>query len=266
MNASAWYRRAIERGHYRLSESQGAEILDSGRIAVVHEKDSDRYFEVPTSRLPDTLEWRSYSPRVSHRAAVAYTAVLSCLAAVAIVVFVRQNDLAVRELDGLGIAVVVGYGLIQIGLHESAHLVALHVFGRRAERIGFKMNFYVFPAFYVRMNQAHLLSRGERLVVHSAGLLVNCFLVGTVGVVSWVCDWPLLATANWIFCAGLMSNLTPLLNADGYKVILTLSNELEARKIRNKSRLILSLRIISLGVVMWYLWTLWQTVADLELF
>jgi putative peptide zinc metalloprotease protein len=149
---------------------------------------------------------------------------------------------------------------VQVFLHECGHIAALHYFGKKPDKMGFRMNFYVFPAFYVRMNQAHLLTRGERAIVHSSGLFANCMIVIIVAVITRIIDYPQLFMANWIFTGGLIANMTPLLNADGYKLLVTLLGLNEAKHINRKHPVILTLRLLSIFVILWYFWTIWLTL------
>ena len=84
---------------------------------------------------------------------------------------------------------LVAYSLGQLAVHELAHVWALRFFGKRPDRFGFKLNYWVFPAFYVRMNDTHLLTQQEKIVVHSAGLFVNgvcgVLMIGMVGILNW---------------------------------------------------------------------------------
>jgi putative peptide zinc metalloprotease protein len=255
--------RAARAGAYRRISTPELEALDDGVHTIVHDKTQGKYFSVPGSHVAALTGWNRYVPRISYRLSVVYCCSLALVAAGVSAVFFTQNELRIADLQPSAVWFVVGYTLVQVVIHECAHLAALKFFGRKADKVGFKMNFYVFPAFYVRMNQAHLLARGERVVVHSAGLFVNGVLVLIVSLVAFLIHSDLLRVANWVFCAGLMSNLTPLLNADGYKVLLTLLNDLEPKAYSKKSKIILALRLASLVVVVWYLCTLWQTVLPL---
>ena len=88
------------------------------------------------------------------------------------------SDVASERLNGGGGLVLAATLVVSnLLIHEAGHVLALRWCGRRPDKVGFKMNYWVMPAFFVRMNQVSLLPRRERLLCHSAGLFANLIAV-----------------------------------------------------------------------------------------
>lgn len=64
------------------------------------------------------------------------------------------------------------YLLVFIVFHELGHIVCFKYFGKKIDSVGFKFN-YIFPSFFVRMNDTYLLSKKEKIIVHLGGLLFS---------------------------------------------------------------------------------------------
>ena len=163
--------------HYRWLQDETTEVLDDGVTAIVHDKVSDKYYATHSADVPDLTGWVPYSSRISLAAERLFIAAILAFCVGVLVYYFVGNDLDLTVLRAGGWAVLLGYTIFQVCLHECAHLAVLRLFGKKLDKCGFRMNFGIFPAFYVRMNQAHLLPRGERAIVHSAGLAVNSAVV-----------------------------------------------------------------------------------------
>ena len=48
----------------------------------------------------------------------------------------------------------------------------MRFFGRKSGKIKFKFN-YLFPSAFVNINEAYLLTKAEKIMVHTAGIFVN---------------------------------------------------------------------------------------------
>lgn len=64
------------------------------------------------------------------------------------------------------------YLFLFIIFHELGHLYMLHIMGRKPNKIGFKFN-YIFPAFYVQINEILMLDKIQKLYIHSGGLMTS---------------------------------------------------------------------------------------------
>lgn len=142
------------------------------------------------------------------------------------------------------------YLAVSIGLHEGSHVLALHSFGRAIDRIGFTLNHRVFPAFYVRMNQSLLLGRQEQVCVHAAGLLVNLAVNAVVLAFSrWVEHSPALDLAAGVVFIAAAWNVVPVLNSDGYRILLSLTGTDAARELRANPPWLVTLKVVSVVLV-----------------
>lgn len=114
---------------------------------------------------------------VGKRGYIAYLAVSTIVVISSIMVGVRgATMLDIGQITLGALFLLMGYSTVQILLHEFAHYSVFRMMGRRPDKVGFKLNYYVFPAFYVRMNDCHLLARRDRYVVHAAGVFINAIV------------------------------------------------------------------------------------------
>lgn len=225
------------------------ELYRSGPRTVVKRRATGRFFEVESEQLPD-LDWAPARPRTPTALfALHLTLLVSGVVGGAVLAGVVSGPAASVESHAAARWwVVAGYIAVQTVVHEGAHLVALHSMGRRADKVGFKLNFWVFPAFYVRMNDVLLLPRRDRVVVHSAGLLVN----GTINlaVIASCANGraPAVAFATLVFTPGLVANSLPLLRSDGHKTLLAALDINERRRVRDNPPLVRVLHAASWAV------------------
>lgn len=161
------------------------------------------------------------------------------------------SDVASERLNGGGGLVLAATLVVSnLLIHEAGHVLALRWCGRRPDKVGFKMNYWVMPAFFVRINQVSLLPRRERLLCHSAGLFANLIAVNLVVLCQEVLglgEEGRYGTALvMIFVA---TNLLPLWNADGQRTLLACFDLEEVEGWSDAPKPILVLRIVSLGVL-----------------
>ncbi len=222
------------------------ELLSVGGRTVVKDRAKGRVLEVATDDLPQDLAWEPAHPHFSRTFVRVYTSVLlvswlGCVALVAPAVRAAEPSQN-RVLRWVLVAVFIA---VQTVLHECGHLLALRATGRRADKVGFKLNFGVFPAFYVRMNDTHLLLRTDKLVVHTAGLAVNSVLNLVVIAALLAGHVAPMALAVALFTPGLVANSLPLLRSDGHKTLLALLGVNERRRFRDNPPLVQWLHIAS---------------------
>ena len=151
------------------------------------------------------------------------------------------------------------YLLINIFIHEIGHIKSMHLFEKRYNKIGFKMNYYVFPSIFVQINDIYLLTKREKIIVHCSGLLLNLFIIDTIQIVNiFFWDNYILSYSFLFFSYALFWNIVPVLNSDGYKILLVLLNmdELEIAK-RNhwfiKITQIIGLILAIRAILLWFI-------------
>lgn len=215
------------------------EMLRTGPRTVVRDRSSGRVFEVDSAAVPADLEWQTAGPRCS-------STLLRWLVALLLVGLVGGISLVGPLAADVALAastasqwwLVVVYVVVQTALHETCHVVALRINGRRPDKVGVKLNFAVFPAVYVRMNDVHLLHRNDKIVVHTAGLLVNG-IVNLILLLACLAGFvPELALAVVLYTPGLLANSLPLLRSDGHKTLLAALGINERRRMRDNVPLV----------------------------
>ncbi|MCI2928410.1 peptidase [Staphylococcus hominis] len=146
------------------------------------------------------------------------------------------------------IIILVLYFLFNIFMHELGHIYSLKFFGRQFNKVGFKLNFYVFPSFYVQMNEIYMLSKKDKIIVHSFGLFINFLFINSIQLFNVVTiDNYGLTLAYLFFSSTMIWNLIPILNSDGYKIMLTALSLDEFEKIMRNHWLVIIFQFV--GVV-----------------
>lgn len=202
----------------------------SGGSTVVFDRLAGKYFRAPVEVLPSSVREAARSERslVPPWCAWAIVATLPALVLANFLLLPRTS----HPTHALGTTLAVLYLAASVVVHEFAHFIALRAFGRRPDGFGFKLNHYVFPAFYVRMNQSLLLSRPEQVVVHASGVAVNLVTNAVVLAVNAVTvrSAALDVAAQLTFIA-VVWNVVPMLNSDGYRVMLALTRTDATRRL-----------------------------------
>jgi len=207
------------------------EVVITDNIAVVHDKTEDKYFQMDRTKLPDRI-LNEALPTVSQVAAP-FTFGFLWIGVALLVLNVGYSLISSPEPTAMFFVWFVPYILISVIIHERAHLVALRIFGRKHDKVGFKMHYIILPAFFVQMNQSVLLARNEKIVVHAAGIWVNLFVIGCLIMLNAILiGSDDLGVALTFAVVTLSYNAVPVLNSDGYRVLLALAdvNELKERK------------------------------------
>ena len=145
------------------------------------------------------------------------------------------NLLRANDSFGLGILVLVLANFFVLFWHESGHALTCKHFGRRVRKAGM-MFYFGMPAFFVDVSDMWMAPRGPRIVVSLAGPFVNIILGGVLAMI--VAVLPLSTVTQMLFQAafvaylGALLNLIPLLELDGYYVLV---DWLEMPKLRQRS-------------------------------
>lgn len=217
---------------YQKFEDDKCEILKYDGTAVIKDKSINKYYETTEIRQFESLNWMDYSPKISSSfVRIILLSTLIGILANCIGLFSFKIPYSISYATFFVLSIV--YTVIQVAIHESAHVICLRIVGRKPDNIGIKMN-YIFPSFYIRMNDLHMLTREEKVFVHIAGIFVNVFINIGFLLVSYILRIGALFTISQFFVIGIIMNATPVLNSDGYKVLLALFSYNEKRdKINN---------------------------------
>lgn len=110
-------------------------------------------------------------------------------------------------------------------IHEAGHAFTAKAFGREVPRAG--VGWYWFgPMAFVDTSDMWLADRWPRVAVSLAGPYANLVLGSLAALVAWLVPSILVAAALWQFAlasyVSVLSNLNPLLEFDGYYVLMDL--------------------------------------------
>ena len=133
------------------------------------------------------------------------------------------TPLVVARQVGLGAVVFVLGRLLLVVCHELAHGLCAESFGRPVTRAGLKIAI-VFPYVFVDTTDAWFEPRRRRIAISLAGPLSDLTLGGGFAIACWLCDAGALRDILFQLAfggyVGALFNLNPLLERDGYHVLV----------------------------------------------
>lgn len=154
--------------HYHVYNDDYYEVAINSKNAVIHDKLSNKYYGTRSTSVPAEIA------RLSQEHSSVFSVRTSLFGAASIVVLLITNMIISMRSSTVVtphfFLWFVPYMIFSVTLHEGAHVVALRICGRKPDKIGLKMNYLIFPAFYVRMNQVLLLPVSDKVLVHIAGI------------------------------------------------------------------------------------------------
>jgi putative peptide zinc metalloprotease protein len=149
----------------------------------------------------------------------------------------------VADKVGLGgLAFLIGRVLV-VGVHELAHALTMASFGRRVNKAGVKLIF-VFPFAFVDTSEAWFEPRRRRIAIAAAGPIADLSMGGIFALVAVALNagtlrdvFFQLALAGFV---GAFFNLNPLLDRDGYHILV---DALREPGLRRRAREVLMRRL-----------------------
>jgi CRP-like cAMP-binding protein len=154
---------------------------------------------------------------------------LALLSAVGLVGFVATFGKAAAALHGPGgvrlLWLMIPAQLLNILVHEAGHGFTVKAFGREAPTAG--IGWYWFgPIAFVDTTDMWLTARWPRIAVSLAGSYANLVTGGIAGMIAWLSTDPSVVAFCWEFALlsyiGVLINLNPLMEFDGYYVVADL--------------------------------------------
>ena len=131
--------------------------------------------------------------------------------------------LSANGSHGIGLAALWLAVLAVIFCHECGHGLTCKANGRTVRKAGF-MFYLGMPTFFVDASDMWLAGRRARIAVSAAGPIVNCVLGGGLAIVVLLLPVSLpaqvLHQVAWVAFLGALLNLNPLLELDGYYVLM----------------------------------------------
>jgi putative peptide zinc metalloprotease protein len=119
-----------------------------------------------------------------------------------------------------------------VALHELGHALTLCTFGRRARSVGLKL-MLGFPYAFVDTSEAWFEPRRRRLAVSAAGPITDGLLAGLLSLLAYVSHGASRDIAFQLALGaytGMLLNLNPLLERDGYHMLADLLDEPNLRQ------------------------------------
>jgi putative peptide zinc metalloprotease protein len=192
-----------------------------------------------------------------------------------------------------GILALTVLQVASISVHEAGHALAIRHYGRHVRRLGV-MIYYLIPCAYVDATDMAMASRGQRIVVALAGPIGGA-TVGAICAFIAALDGGIVGAIAFqgasLFSFQLVLNLLPILEFDGYHVLVDLldapflrqrsmafARTAMIRKLRRRERwspneiglgLFGGIAIVSSVLILVFSLTLWQSrvaIAAKELF
>jgi putative peptide zinc metalloprotease protein len=217
----------------------------------------------PLERLFKPREWAFSNPDRIFQAAYRWggwlffsapgLVLLTAIAAIGLVAFLRLTltghvtPFVVADHLGWGAAVFLAGRLAAVSLHEVGHGLAVASFGRRVRRAGVKL-ILIFPFAFVDTSDAWFEPRRRRIAVSAAGPATDLIVAGAAAIYTTLAHGTGADIAFQIalgaYIGGLF-NLNPLLDRDGYHILVDL---LRQPGLRARSRQRLQLRLAGRSV------------------
>ncbi|MCY9424723.1 peptidase [Bacillus spizizenii] len=243
-------------------EDEEYEVIVQNNV-FIKDKKSGEYYKNNLNSLTDEqlLHFEIYKEKVSPSffyLFLFFTATMFLLNYIHLIKL--QNELTTVIFGWEMWIIIASYFIMNIVLHEMGHIYSLKFFGKNFDKFGFKLNFYVFPAFYVQLNETYMLSRNEKIIVHLFGLFINYFIINILEIINlFTISSEPLTMAFMLFSSTLLWNLVPILNSDGYKILLAFLSLDEYSRFKTNHWLVLTIQIIGVGlavnsVVHWILY------------
>lgn len=212
----------MKKTRYLSYEDNNVEILiDPNEHVFIKDKLNKNYFTLDNlNNKFNKIEWHIRKSKISSFSLYIYISIFIVILAINIMAIFNIN-IKNRSYNTLICINICIYSIINILAHECAHVLSLKHIGRDFGKIGFKFN-YIFPSFYVNMNEVYMLTRKEKIIVHSAGLFINSAINIFILLLYYFTKSYIYIQLFYIISVGIFYNAIPLLNSDGYKIITSI--------------------------------------------
>jgi len=199
----------------------------AGKLHLLSETLLRREFSIKNIDAAVTRVFRCVRVFYSRSALLLYAAlaVIGTVCFAALLGGGRYSILETRDSYALGVAVYLAIDVLVILLHEGSHAFAVKAFGRDVVRGGFMM-YLGMPAFFVDTSDIWLEGRAKRIAVSAAGPASELVVGSALSIFMLLfphcpINWLLFRIA-FFFYLGVILNMNPLLELDGYYILMDL--------------------------------------------
>jgi putative peptide zinc metalloprotease protein len=161
------------------------------------------------------------------RAGQVFLAAIALLGIVAFVLGIGELGAALEETEAGGWLLLfwIPATLVALLVHEAGHAFTTKHYGREVPRVG--IGWYWFgPVAYVDTSDMWLEGRWPRIAVSLAGPYTNLVIGSLASIAAWSLPNAVLSAVLWEFALlsylGVLLNLNPLMEFDGYYVLIDL--------------------------------------------
>jgi putative peptide zinc metalloprotease protein len=177
--------------------------------------------------LPNPDPWLSRLYRSGFRLLFTWPAqvILAGLSIAGLIVFAANLRMAAHATSGEGWVLLLFFVMyfLMVVLHESGHAFTVKFYRREVPRVG--VGWYWFgPIAYADTSDMWLADRRQRLVVTLAGLYASVLVGATSAIVAVLVNGSVIAGMLWqlafLSLYGVLINLNPLLELDGYFILM----------------------------------------------
>lgn len=245
--------KSIMKMDYKKFSNENYEMFKYDKTIIIKDIKNKKYYEGNEEEFKygNYVLWENYKSKISNKFFIFYVIsfILLLVLNISFYIFFYQK---INFDKGQFILCFITYIFFNILLHELAHVISLISFNKKIDKIGFKFN-YIFPAFYVRMNDVYMLTRKEKILVHSSGLYINLLLNLILICISYEFKINMLLVACKFYIFGIIMNTIPILNSDGYKVLISIFMYNEKKEKIDNSIYIKIFSYLNLGLAGVYL-------------
>jgi putative peptide zinc metalloprotease protein len=204
----------------RVARTTGWQRATEAARKVMEWQGSVRGVDEPLTRLYRGGVFLLYT-----RPAQVLLAAIALVGIVAFVLGVGELGTALEESEAGGWLLLfwIPATLVALLVHEAGHAFTTKHFGREVPRVG--IGWYWFgPVAYVDTSDMWLEGRWPRIAVSFAGPYTNLVLGSLASIAAWFVPNAVLSAALWEFTLvsylGVLLNLNPLLEFDGYYILI----------------------------------------------
>ncbi|OCM55796.1 site-2 protease family protein [Streptococcus agalactiae] len=230
----------------KTSEYQNYEIFGEDDLYIIKDKVRKKYYKLDYSDvLSMGVIFKDREEKISNFNYIFFVCSIIALEIVNVLILFYSHEEVVGITRDDFIKYLLIYFPFFIYFHELGHITFFKYFGRRVDKIGFKLN-YIFPSFYVRMNDTYMLSKKEKIVVHLGGIFFSLILNNIMFTLGVCLKCTILIYLAKYMAIDILYNSIPLMNSDGYKVIIATRGVLEAKSFNENSMLVKVIKLCNI--------------------